>query len=220
MLDERGGSGYDPPRASPVAAQCDGARGWKADQESLEAGSGGATKTIDRLVVITDHEWIAFPRHQLDQPLLGQVQVLVLIDQNVREARRIAPAQRGVLLQKPDREHEQIIEVEELVLPAIPLVSAEEPDASAHEVGTLLVIRGGGPGLEPLERNELLFHTLEHLERRRDQIVRPLVSRQRGVADAPHQLSGQDPAIRAHQDPKAWGHPDRAAVLPQPGKRD
>src|SRR5205807_3937071 len=114
---------------SPVAPQRDGAGRGEAVQESLEAGPGGAPKTVDRLVVVADDEWIASPRHQLDQTLLSQVQVLVLVDQHEPVAGRVAPAQRGILLQKADREQEQIVEVEESLLAAFAFVGSEELDA-------------------------------------------------------------------------------------------
>ena len=77
-----------------------------------------------------------------------------------------------------------------------------------------------GPALEAFDRHELLLHPLEHLQHRRDQVVRALVTRQGAIGDLPHELPGQDPAVGSGEDAESGGHPDRAAVLPQPAKRD
>ena len=210
---------YDASRASPVAPERDGARHWEAAQESLETGARGAAEPIDRLVVVAHHEGIAAAGDQLHQPLLGQVEVLVFVDQHVRVASRVAPPHLGLLLQEPDREQDQVVEVQEALPVALPLVGVEEPRTGAHECRLLGVIGRRGPRPQTPERDQLLLHALEHLQDRCDQVVGPLFSGQRGIPDRPHQLPSDDPPVRPGQDSKARRNADPPAVLAQPAER-
>ena len=208
MADQGRRRGHDAPRAAPVAPERCRSHAGKAGQESLQARSRRAAKAIDRLVVVADHERVRAAGDQLDQPLLGEVEVLVLVDQHVRIARGVAPEQRRIPLEHADRQKQEVVEIEQPLPPALALVGSEEPDARAHEVRSLRVVGRRCPALEAAQRHQLLLHALEHLERRRDEVVRPLVAGQRDVADAPHQLPGEDPPVGAGEDAKAGRHTD------------
>src|SRR5205807_4099166 len=66
------------------------------------------------------------------------------------------------------------------------------PISRSHELCLFAVLSILRPGFEPLERNQLLLEPLEHLQRRRHQVVRPIVARQRKVAQLPHQLRSEE----------------------------
>ena len=135
-------------------------------EESLEARPGRSAEAIDRLVVVADDEWITAGRHQLDQALLGEVQVLVLVDKHIRESARVALEHRGALFQHPHGEQQQVVEIEQPLLAALLLVSAKQPHAGAHELCALGLVARGGPSLDAIERHQLLLHAFEHLQDR------------------------------------------------------
>ncbi len=119
-----------------------------------------------------------------------------------------------------DRSLEQVVEVEQAALAALELVSAKQAHARVHERRALGVVRGVRPLMEPPQRDQFLLQALEHLQCRRYQIVRPLIPDQRRVAELPHELSGEDPPVRAAHDPEAGGHADAPAVRAKPAQRD
>src|SRR5438094_397462 len=204
------------PGAAPVPPKRHRAHVAEAGEKALEARARRPAKAIDRLVVVADHERAPPTGDQFHQPLLGEVQILVLVDEDVRVARGVASQQGRVLLEHPHREQQQVVEVEQPLPAALALIGAEELHAGAHQRCAFAVFAGRRPGLEAPQRNELLLQALEHLEHRRDQVVRPLVPGQGGIPDAPHQLPGQDPPLGARNDPKPRRHAHGAAVLAQP----
>src|SRR6202521_4688431 len=218
--DQRRGGGDDAARAAAIAAERDRARCRKAAQEAFEACPRRAAESVDRLVVVADDERSRIAGDQLDKSLLGEVQILVFVDQHMRVSRRITALQRRFLLEHPDGQQEQVVEVQQPAFAALPFVGAEQPHARAHQLRTLDVFCGRGPCLEPGERNQLLLHSLEPLEDRPGQVARPLVWRERCDADAPPQLAGEDPAVRSRDDPEVGRHSDAAAVLAQPAQGD
>ena len=125
---------------------------------------------------------------------------------------------RRILLEHPDGEQQEVIEIQPPALATLPLIGAEQPHAGAHQLAALRVIGHLGPFREAVERHQLLLQALEHLQQRSDQVIRALVSGQRHVGQAPHELAGEDPPFRPGQDPEAWRHSDGAAVLAQPAQ--
>ena len=125
-----------------------------------------------------------------------------------------------VLLEQADRRQEQVVEIEEALLAALLLIGAKKVCASTHQRRLVGVFARRSPRLQPRDRHQLLLHSLQRLEHRGDQVVRPLVAGQGRVADAPHQLARQDQPIRAGEDAKARRHSDRPAVLTQPAQGD
>src|SRR5690606_17119766 len=72
-----------------------------------------AAEGVDRLVVIPDHaEVAAGPGQVARQVELYRVRVLVLVDHEVVPASPEIAADLFVLLQEPDREEEQVVEVD------------------------------------------------------------------------------------------------------------
>ena len=100
----------------------------------------------------------------------------------MREPAAISLRQARVARQHGHRPLEQVVEIEKAALAALELVGAKQAHARVHERGPLGVVRGVCPLVEPAQRNQLLLQALEHLERRRNQVVRPLVTHQRGIA--------------------------------------
>ena len=218
--DQRGGRRHNASRASPVSAHRHRASAWKAGDEPFEAGAGRPSKAIDRLIVVADDERLGFRGDELDQAFLRKVQVLVLVDEHVSIARGVLVQELRVFLEHPDGEHEQVLEVEEAALPAFAIVGAKQPDTRAHQVTALRVVAGRRPGGKPADRNQLLLHTLEHLQCGPNQVVWTLVTGQSVVSELPHELPGEDPAVGAGQDSKVGRHPHGAAVRTQPPQRD
>ena len=195
--------------------------------KALEARARSSPETVDALIVVADDERVSVSGDQLDQAFLGEVQVLVLIDKHARKARAVGAAESGLFLEELDRQSQQILEIEQSLLAASAFVRAEKTHTGLHELHALSEIRVSliamhrrGPGDKSLQWDELLLQTLEHLERRRHQIVRALVACEHGIAQRPHQLAGEDPALGAGKNPEAGRHPDQPAVLAQPAKRD
>ena len=221
VVADQGRSGRDDAgRAPPVDAKRDRPRLGKSPKESFEARPRCSPEAVDRLVVVANDERITSGRQQLDKALLGEVEILVLIDEHVWKAACIAPEHRRILLEHPHSQQQQVVEIEQPLLAAFPLVSTKEPDACAHQLGALGLIARRGPPGDPFDGNELLLHALEHLEDWRDEVIGSLVPDQGGVADLPHQLAGEDPALGPRQDPKAGQDTDRAPVLAQPAEGD
>ena len=91
-----------------------------------------ADERVDRLVVVPDcAEVIALAEPALEQRLLEQVDVLVLVHGEGREARAEAFARGGVVVQEADRALEEILEVELAGRLLSPLVF---PEYTLHQV--------------------------------------------------------------------------------------
>src|SRR6266851_2177358 len=86
--------------------------------------------------------------------------------------------QRGPLFEHPDRQRQQVLEVEHPHLATLALVGPKQADAGPHQLRFVSVLGCSCPDGQALQRNQLLLEALQHLERRRHQVVGPFVSSQ------------------------------------------
>ena len=94
---------------------------------------GRAGEGVDRLVVVADDaELVAVAEPALEQRLLEQVDVLVLVDRERPVARAEGVCRRRVLVVEPDRQLEQVLEVDASLPLLLVLVTAKDAD---HQVG-------------------------------------------------------------------------------------
>ena len=131
------------------------------------------------MVVVADDERIPALRDELHQALLGEVQVLVFIDEDMRIALGVGPAEGGVLVQHLHRQRQQVLEIQKPRFPAGPLIGSKQAHVRLHLLGAVGIVRRRGPCRQLLEGHELLFQALQHLQRRRHQVVRALVAGKR-----------------------------------------
>ena len=220
VADQRRRGGDDPGRAALVLAQRHRPRPREPVHEPLKTRARSAAKPVDALVVVADHEWRSPERHQLDQPLLREVEVLVLVDEHVRVPEAIRLHHARVAREHRDGSLEQVVEIQKTALAALALIGAKQAHARMHERGPLGVVRGAGPLVQPSQRDELLLQALEHLQRRRDKVVRSLITYQRRVAELPHELAREDPPFGAADDPEPCRNSHPPAVRAQPSQRD
>ena len=81
--------------------------------EAQDVGHLGATPTVDALVVVTHHAQVLVPLGQgMHDAILQTVGVLVFVDQQVVESRRLGEARVGVLEEKLLRQQQQVVEVD------------------------------------------------------------------------------------------------------------
>src|SRR5262252_2582599 len=119
VLDQPAGGCHYAASASPVAAKSDRDGGWEAGEEAVHVGAGSSSEAIDALVVVADHAHVPAPAgDQLNQTLLGQVGVLVLVDEHPSKAVSQTLTHVPVLLQQPDGVPEQVVEVHDAVFAA------------------------------------------------------------------------------------------------------
>ena len=151
----------------------------------------GAGERVDGLVVVADDaEIVTVAEPMLEQLLLQQVDVLVLVDRERAVLRAERVAHLRVLLEEPQRELEQVFEVDQALGLLPPLVLAED---TVHQVGgdrrlaalglRPVALDGNAAVLRPLDLGREIACGAE-LERRRER-VRDLAQRER--------LRGQDP---------------------------
>ena len=94
---------------------------------------GRAGEGVDRLVVVADDaELVPAAEPALEERLLEQVDVLVLVDRERPVARAEGVCRGRVLVVEPDRQLEQILEVDASLPLLLVLVTAEDAD---HQVG-------------------------------------------------------------------------------------
>ncbi len=151
----------------------------------------GAGERVDRLVVVADDaEVVTVAEPVLEQLLLQQVDVLVLVDGERAVLRAERVAHLRVLLEEPQRELEQVFEVDQALGLLPPLVLAED---TVHQVDGDRRLAALGLGAVALDGNAAVLRPLDlgreiargaELERRR-QRVRDLTQSER--------LRGQDP---------------------------
>ena len=142
----------------------------------------GAAEAVDRLVLVADDGQVpVLPAEQLQQPVLGVVGVLVLVDQHPAEALAVAAADVLEELEHVDRPHQQVVEVHRVRLEHPALVEAVgladqllERPARRLLVGLgvdQLVLGVGDPGADRARRValgvdlELLQAALQHPQR-------------------------------------------------------
>ena len=84
-----------------------------APGEVDQVGRGGAGERVDRLARVADHgQVVAAAEPRLQQPLLDRVDVLVLVDDEVPVLRADLLGDVGVLLDRPHRGAQQVLEVD------------------------------------------------------------------------------------------------------------
>jgi hypothetical protein len=112
VRDQPRGGAQDVAGRAVVALQ---AHHFGAGEVLLEAqniADLGAAPAVDRLVVVADAGDVAVPLRQQPQPqVLGDVAVLILVDQNRAEAPLVVGQDLGVLLEQAQAMQQQIAEV-------------------------------------------------------------------------------------------------------------
>ena len=87
----------------------------------------GVAEAVDRLVLVADHHQVAvLGGEQLQQPVLGVVGVLVLVDEDVAEGAAPALAHLLEQLQDVDRADQEVVEVHRVGLEHPLLVERED----------------------------------------------------------------------------------------------
>ena len=100
-------------RASIVGGELHPSCGRVELGEPEDAPHVGQAPGVDRLVVIAHHEQVLLGLGQdPDEPQLGGVDVLELVDRQVAEARLPAATKGGISAEQVDRTHDQVVEVE------------------------------------------------------------------------------------------------------------
>ncbi len=175
---------------------------------------GRAGEGVDRLVVVADDaELVAAAEPALEQRLLEQVDVLVLVDRERSVARAERVGRGRVLVVEPDRQLEQILEVDASLPLFLVLVAAEDAD---HQVGRdrrlvpveRLDVRVGrqAPVLRPLDLAGQVAERPELVRRRQraaDRLERQRLRRQHlaePVADEVPELRERGGVERARLD--------------------
>ncbi len=91
----------------------------------------GAPPAVDGLVVVAHHAHVGLgPAQEPEQPVLGRVRVLELVDEQVPEASAPAPAQLAVRLEQLGRPQKQVPEVHGAGAGERPLVAAPKLEAA------------------------------------------------------------------------------------------
>ena len=121
------GHGQDLGRRPVVVLQADHAGRGVTVGQAFEEGGVGPVPGVDGLIGITDHAEVeAVAQPGLQQPELGRVDVLELVDEQVP----VAPAQAGgelrVLLDGRGAGQEQVVEVDQATLLVVGLVGLVE----------------------------------------------------------------------------------------------
>ena len=196
----------------------------------------GVPERVDRLVVVADHEQVAvLLAQELQQPVLGAVGVLVLVDEDPAECAAVALAHVLEELEQVDGAHQEVVEVHRVRLEHPPLVElvdvghgaleepALAPRAYASSVGELVLgprdLGLHGAGREALRVElELLDATLHHpqrvglvVDREGALVAQALAPRCAGSARRPNGRSS--PTSRARRRRLA-ARPDRASRPP------
>ncbi len=165
-------------------------------------------KRIDRLAVVAhDGEIPAFPRDQLQQPVLGLVGVLVLVDQDPAEGALVAVADVLEELEQVDGANQEVVEVHRVGLVHALFVEAEDVGDGLLEERALAlaeplgvqqaVLRAGDLGLDRARREplgvdlELLHAALDHPQR-----VGLVVDREGALVAQALGVRAQDPRAR------------------------
>ena len=169
----------------------------------------GAAPRVDALVIVAHHRQVAvLGGQQAAEQVLRAIGVLVLVDQDLLPAPLVAGQHIRILLEQEDRAHQQVVEVDRVVLGQLALVCLVDAGGSlVVEVGGLapgggrvgqLVLALPDPGQHP-RRGEALLVEVELLEDGlgHRHLVGPIVD-----GEAPGQTDG---AAVAAQDAGADG---------------
>ncbi len=100
--------------------------------------------SIDRLIVVSDdHEILVLTREQLDEAELRPIRVLVLVDQQEGEALAISLEQVGIRLEELHRPHEEVVEIEGVLMrQRLFVLRVDLGDVAHEEVERAFVVAG------------------------------------------------------------------------------
>ncbi len=123
----RCGHGEDLRRRAVVVVESDDAGGGVAAGEAPQQRRVRSVPRVDGLVGIADHTQVETVAHPaLEEPELGRVDVLELVDEQVPKAPPLGRGEGGVLLEVVDARDQQVVEVHQPVAPLLLLVAAVE----------------------------------------------------------------------------------------------
>ena len=112
MVDDRVGGREDRLGRAVVLLELDHLRLGEVALEVEDVADVGVAEAVDRLVLVADdHQVAVLGGEQLQQPVLGVVGVLVLVDEDVAEGAAPALAHLLEQLEGVDRAHQQVVEV-------------------------------------------------------------------------------------------------------------
>ena len=113
-FDDSGGQTHDRRHGTIIASKRQRAGSRIVAGETAEIGRIGTAKTVDRLIGIANRAQIrgrTLGREQADQAVLGGIDVLILVHQQVATA-TARGGERGLIrLQQADSTHQQIVEI-------------------------------------------------------------------------------------------------------------
>src|ERR671937_330363 len=120
-------------RRAIIRLQPDHVRVRKASRQGEEVLRRRAGERVDRLVVVADRaELVAAAEPAVEQRLLEEIDVLVLVDGEGAEAFAYRRERMWIVLEQPDRELDQILEIGVAALRLATLVLAKH---ACHQVG-------------------------------------------------------------------------------------
>ncbi len=107
---------------------------------------------IDTLVVVADdHEVLRFPRQELQETELCAVRVLILVDQEEGEPTPIFPQDLWMPFQEFHRFHEEVVEIEGVVVPESLLIHGKHlRHVPSHQVEAVPILLDEGFGWDEL----------------------------------------------------------------------
>ncbi len=169
-LYQMSGDVEDLPRAPLVEIEHDAAGGRKVLQESLEDPAVRSGPRKDRLLVVTDHEEVATLADQvLHDSVLGEVEILELVHQQVVESTPLVGPDIGALAQEPFGEGNEIVEIHQVSGAQGRLVGLEQFAVAGSE-GILL------QSIAPEEDEQLALSLVPNPEAAEDGALVVLVS--------------------------------------------
>ncbi len=187
-----------------------------------------APEGVDGLVRIAHgEEVLVLFGHELQEPVLRVVRVLVLVDEDVAERGRPLLAGLGEVLEQLDGEEEHVVEVDRVRGEEPPLVEVVRVGdglvvEGGHALAVLLgrdqvVLRGRDLGVDAA-RDEALGVALELLEDglRQADLVGLVVDREVRAVAEPRRLAAEDPAARRVEREDPDGARDAAQHVLEP----
>src|SRR5262249_39179166 len=105
----------DRPRRTVVLLQDDRLGTDEVRLEVQDVANVGLAPTVDRLVLVADDaDALRALAQQANERVLGEIRVLKLVDEDVAVALTVAGQDARLALEKLDRLHEEVVEVEEV----------------------------------------------------------------------------------------------------------
>ena len=206
VRDHRVRAAQDHVRRAVVLLERDHARAGKVGLELHDVPDVRASEGVDGLVRIAHgEEVLVLFGHELQEPVLRVVRVLVLVDEDVAERGLPLLARLGEVLEQLDGEEEHVVEVDGVRGEEPPLVEVvrvgdglvvEGRDALAVLLGAdQVVLRGRDLGVDAA-RDEALRVALELLEDRlrEPDLVGLVVDREVRAVAEPRRLAAEDAA--------------------------